>query len=198
MAGGAPADHRHRGGGIHAVGHQRFCNFSDAIRSHHDDLGPGRGGDLGPIDVRRLFGRILMTSDERKLGTKLPVRQRHARIIRHSDKGRNSRHNLKRHAGVCQLLSFFSAPSKDVRVAAFEPHNGFACARLGNEQLVQFGLGNGGLFGSLAPVDNLGGWRGKPKQVLIDQRIINHHVRPPEQLRATQRQQTGIARPCPD
>ena len=52
--------------------------------------------------------------------------------------------------------------------------------------------------GAFAAVDDLGRLRRQPQQIGIHQRVIDDHVRAPEQFRAAQREQSRVARPGAD
>ena len=97
--------------------------------------------------------------------------------------------------GRRERLGFLAAAPENVRIAALEPHDAFAFARPGHEQRGDFLLRHGHVF---AAGDKFGGWRRQPEQVGIYERVVEHHVGAPEQLRTAQRKQTCITGTGPD
>ena len=194
--GRAPLDHRNGRGGVHAVGDQHRGELPDTVGAHHDDFGAGCPGHLGPINGGFLFGRVLVSRNQGQPRAKRPVRERHARISGHGHEGGNPRHNLKGYARIGQLLGLLAASAKNIRVAPFEPDHGVAGARLGNEQFIEFLLGDGLVPAPLAAEDDLCRPGGQPQQLRVYQRVVDHHVRPGQQLRSAHRQQPGVPRPC--
>ncbi len=50
--------------------------------------------------------------------------------------------------------------------------------------------------GAFAGENKLRASRRQPEQIAVDQRVINHHIGPRQQLRPAQCHQTGVTRPC--
>ena len=125
----------------------------------------------------------------------LAVGQRNAGVTRRGDDGRDARHDLERHAVPFQPGRLLAAPSKNVRVAALEPHDRLAVPGFLGEQPVQLLLRDGLVAGTFAAEDDLGRLRCERQQLAVDQCVVNHHVRPAQQLGTAHREQPGIPWP---
>lgn len=78
---------------------------------------------------------------------------------------------LETNPGIGEFLGLLAAASEDVGVAALEAHDGLAGAGLGDEQGVEFLLGDGVLLGALAAVNDLGGPGREAQEVGVDQGV---------------------------
>ena len=192
---GAPADHRHRRIGRQAVRHERAGDLADPIRAHENDLGAGRFRDLRKVQGGFLLGGIFVAGQDGETGAMVAMRERDARAVGSGNDRRNPWHHFKRDARAGELLGFLAPAAEDVGITAFESHDAFACARPGDEQLVEFVLRNRMVLGAFAAVNDLGGLRRQAQQVRIHQRVIDHHVGAREQFGAAQREQARVARP---
>src|SRR5882724_10088748 len=125
-----------------------------------------------------------LAGHDRKAGAIIAMGQRNAGIIWRRCDRRNAGHNFKRNFRRRKLLRLFAPTAKDVRVAAFEPDDGFAFLRFGDQQSVQFVLRDGVVVGAFAAVNNFNRLRGESQQIRIDQRVIDHNIGAREQFRA--------------
>ncbi len=75
--------------------------------------------------------------------------------------GRHAGHDLERDARRSQCLGLLAAAAKHEGIAALEPHHTFAFAGLGQQQSIQFGLGDTVRPVVFATVDDLRSRRGE-------------------------------------
>ena len=123
------------------------------------------------------------------------VRERNTGVIRRGDDGRNARHDFKLDFRRRECLGFFRAATKNVRIAALEPHDSFSFARFFDDQVVDLFLRK---ICALAARNDFRLRAREPEQNRIHEQVINDHVRAPEQFRAAQREQARVARPGAD
>src|SRR5687767_11617291 len=101
-----------------------------------------------------------------------------SRVIGSSDYGRNPWYDLEGNPGISQFFSFLAAASEDIRIASFQADNGSSLSRFLKKQLVEFALGNCMVSGTLTSINYFSALWGEAKEVAIDERVVNDHVRP--------------------
>ena len=194
-AGRAAMDDGHRRFRRHAVRDERFRPVGEIVHAHQHDLGAGDFGDLFVAQRRGCVRRIAVAGEDREAGAMLAVRERNARVIRRRHDGRNAGHDFERDFFRRELLGFLAAATENERVAALEPHDGFALAGAGEHEFGELFLREAAVALVVAARNDFGGRRGEPQQFGIDQHVADDHFGEPEQFRAAQREQAGVARP---
>jgi hypothetical protein len=136
-----------------------------------------------------------VAGEDREARTVVAVGEGDAGVIRHGgDDGGDAGDDFDGHARRREFLRLLCAPAENVGIAALESDDGLAGAGAVNEELVQLCLWHGLRTFELAPANSLGARRGQAGERRIDQPVVHDHVGAPEQFRAAQREQTGVAR----
>ena len=89
------------------------------------------------------------------------------------------------------MFRFLAAAAKEIGVTANEPHNGLACARPSDQQLVQCGR-------RIATADKFGRVRRQAEDLGIYQPVMEHHISASKQFCGAQREQSSVARSRPN
>jgi hypothetical protein len=93
---------------------------------------------------------------------------------------------------------FFTAPSKDERIAAFKPCDSLSLQRMLDDQLIDPRLTWCGTARKLAHINSLGIRPRFIKQLARSKPIIKHNIRFAQQAQSLHRDQFWIARACTD
>lgn len=103
----------------------------------------------------------------------------------------------ERYARFGCRLQLFAAAAEDKRIAPFQAHHGFTRFGGVNQHLVSVVLRHRVLASPFADADLLRVATDQLAHAVGDQMVVEHHVRVLQHLQAAQRQEPGIARPCP-
>ena len=117
---------------------------------------------------------------------------RNAGEQRRRNRARDSRNDFAGDAGGGERERFFSAAAEDERIAALQPHDPVAAARLANHQPIDRVLANRRTAGALADEEPPRPRR-KAQRLGLDERVVEHEVGLREARDRLQRQQLGIA-----
>ncbi len=109
--------------------------------------------------------------------------------------GGDAGNNLARNLCLLQRFNFFACASKDHRIAALQSHHARAIASLTNHQLVNLLLRDASAPATFPHTDDLRVVAGAVENGLRNQVVMQHHIRPRQQIRSLQRQQFRIAWP---
>ena len=136
----AALDDGHRRFRRHSVRDERFRPVAEIFRAHQHDFGAGNFGDLFVAQGRGRVRRIAVAGENGEAGAMRAVRERNARVIRRGHDGRNARHDFERNFFRRERLGFLAAAAENERVAALEPHDGFAFSGPGDDERGDFRL----------------------------------------------------------
>ena len=126
----------------------------------------------------------------------IAVRQRNTRVIGHTARGGDAGHDLKRHAGLGQLLQLFTTTPKNEGVAPFEAHHLLAFLREFDQQRIDLFLPQGVLVAALASVNALSIGGQKSQHAIGYQVVINNDIGFRHDANGAQGEQLWIARAC--
>ena len=113
-------------------------------------------------------------------------------ISRAGHRRRYAGNDLERHTCCSEELGFFSASSKDERVAAFQTHDDLSRTRFVDEQLIDPLLSGRTFAGLLADIDELGVLR-ELQEVGMNQTVVGDDFGARENLGSPSRDQSGVA-----
>src|SRR5205085_6593654 len=106
--------------------------------------------------------------------------------------------DLERDAGGGQRLGLLTAPAEDERIAALEPHHEASAAGVAEEEGIAVGLLEDVRPARLAREDAQGVRRRLVEEPRIDEPVVDHDVRAPEQREAAHGHEARVAGPGAD
>jgi hypothetical protein len=169
----------------------------DPFHTHQHDLGARRTGEL--LEIQRAFGfrGILVAREDRQLRRVFPVRHRDARISRRGKRGRDAGDDLEPQPRRRERFRFFTAATKQKRVASLQTHNALSFARLLHEQGIDLFLGKRMLAGFFPRIDDLRPRRSPCQDLGIAEIIIHDHLGALDHLFHFEGHQPDVTRPRP-
>ena len=186
------------GRSFRAVRHHLARDRFDSLHAHQHHLRAAEFRQRRIIDRALGFLRIFVAGEKSDVRIFRAMRHRNSGVGRPGDRRGNSRHNFKFNSGIDDRFCFFRAASKNKRIAALQPDNLFSCARLFDQEHVDFFLTEGVFAGLLSDVNDLCIITRPTQHFWIRQMIVHDHVRLLDALLRAQRDQAEIARPGPD
>ena len=158
------------------AGDELRCDAVEAAHAHVEDERAGEGGQRRPVDERVGLGGVLVAGDERDRCREAALRDRDAGVRRCRDARRHARHDFEVQPRGAQQLRLLAAATEDERVAALQPHDLAAGARVAQQQLVRRLLRDLRPAADLADVDELGVRTGAAERAVGDQLVVEDHV----------------------
>jgi len=193
-SGGTPTNRGRPSLGIHPLGNQFLGDCPQAFCPHENHLRARRLSNQRPVHRRPLLRRVLVTGHYGKDRRAAAVRQRDAGVAQRGSHRRHPGNHLEGNPSSGEFLRLLSAASEDVRISALETHHTLADFGSRDEQLRQFGLREAPTIGRVESADLLSSLGREPEQVLVGQRIVDHHVRAAEQFSTAKGDQLRVAR----
>ena len=190
--------HRHRRFRRHPLRNQRLRPIREIVYAHQHHLGAGNLRDLLIAQRRVRIGGVAVPREHREAGAMVAMGEGNTCVIRRRHHGGNAGDDFKRNLLLGQPLGFLTAPAKNVRIAALQPHHVFAGLGAIHHELREFFLRETAIALVVAARNDFRACRREPQQFRIDQHVANDHFRAPEQFRSPQRQQTRVAGARPD
>ena len=189
-------DDRDRLAGRPAGGDQLRRNPLDVLHAHVDDDDLAAACDGGPVERLRGVAALVMAGHEGHGLIDVAVRYRNTGIGQTADARRDARNYADRDAMLNQCLGFFAAAPEHERIATFQAQDAFALSRQINQPQRDIALLGRWLAAAFAGIDQLRFGLCPVQNPLIDQRVINNHVRLPQRVQRMQCQKTRVAGAC--
>jgi hypothetical protein len=132
---GAVVDHRRRIVRRSSVCEQRVQHVRQLLRAGVADERAVDPCEARPIDRRRRLASVLVAADESHGVAAARVGDRNAGVSGHRNAGGNTGDHLERDALFVEEERFGAAAAEHVRIAPFQPCDGFSLARLFREEI---------------------------------------------------------------
>ena len=147
--------------------------------------------ETGPVQAV-VFGFRMGGHEAHRLRV-IAMGQRNAGVSRAGQRGGDAGHHFVADAVRAQEFEFFAAAAEDETVAALQPHDAFAGARVFQHQCVDLFLRHVVMAGFLAHFDAFGIAARKFQHLGADQAVVQDHIGLVEQAQPAQGEQTRVA-----
>ena len=191
----ARADDSCRCGGRLADGDERGRNFAEPPEAHQEHIRTLRIEQTRKVNVDGLVVLRMRRHHLEPLGD-ATMRHGNPDRRRHRNRRGDARNNRAGNAARQQVLSLFAAAAEDERIPALEPHDPRVHQRLLRKQRVDLVLRQRVVTACLAHINQFASRLGSLQQRVIDQTVVDDHIRRLQGLKSLHRDKPGISRPC--
>ena len=164
------------------------------VHRHIDDDERGALGERMPVDIGGQGAAAGIARHEGDRGIGAALRRWDAGIGQSCDAGGDAGHDAIGDARILERQRLLAAAAKHERVAALEAQHAGSRARPRDQQARDVGLLRRGAAATLPRRSQHGTRLRQAQHARIDQRVVDHLVRPLQRVQCKQRQQPGIAR----